>query len=340
MRHASGREAAWGAGEFAMKVLVFVEQRDNKLKSSALEALTVGSRLAGSAGDCAAVLVGSGVEGLAASLKGYGADTVYVVDGAAYGKYNPIAYAAAIDGAIKAHGATAVVGAASPMGRDVFPRLAARHDGGILTDVVEVNAQGGGLAGLKPMYAGKCLAKVSTEGAAVSFVTIRPNVFKAENKGAGAAAVKKIDVAAPASRIKTVEIRKGKSEKADLTEAGTIVSGGRAMGSADAFKILHEMADVIGATVGASRAAVDSGYASHDMQVGQTGKTVNPNLYIAAGISGSIQHMAGMRTSKVIVAINTDPEAPIFKIASYGIVGDLFKVVPLMTQKLKAIVQH
>lgn len=321
-----------------MKVLVFVEQRDGKLKSSALEALSVGARLAGSAGDCAAVLVGSGVEGLASQLKGYGADTVHLVDGADFGKYNPLNYAAAIEAAIKAHGAKVVVGAASPMGRDVLPRLAARLDGAILTDVTAVEAAGDNLTGVKPMYAGKVLGKVQTQGAPVSFVSVRPNVFKAENKGQGAANVNKLAVSAPGDgRIKTLEIRKGASARPDLTEATVIISGGRAMANADNFRILNECADVIHATVGASRAAVDSGYAPHDMQVGQTGKTVNPNLYIACGISGSIQHMAGMRTSKVIVAINTDPEAPIFKIATYGIVADLFKAVPVMTQKLKAL---
>lgn len=321
-----------------MKVLVFVEQRDGKLKSSALEALSVGARLAGSAGDCAAVLVGSGVEGLASQLKGYGADTVHLVDGADFGKYNPLNYAAAIEAAIKAHGAKVVIAAASPMGRDVLPRLAARLDGAILTDVTAIEASGDNLNGVKPMYAGKVLGKVATQGAPVSFVSVRPNVFKAENKGQGAANVNKLAVSAPGdSRIKTLEVRKGTSSRPDLTEASVIVSGGRAMANADNFKILNELADVIHATVGASRAAVDSGYAPHEMQVGQTGKTVNPNLYIAAGISGSIQHMAGMRTSKTIVAINTDPEAPIFKIATYGIVGDLFKAVPAMTQKLKAL---
>ncbi len=321
-----------------MKVLVFVEQRDNKIKHSALEALSVGARLAGSSADCAAVLVGSGVEGLAAQLKDHGCDTVHVVDGADFGKYNPANYAAAIEAAIKAHGAKVVVGTASPMGRDVLPRLAARFDGAILTDLTAVEAQGDKLVGVKPMYAGKCLAKVETQNAAVQFISVRPNVFKAENTGKGAATVAKLAVQAPTdSRIKTLEIRKGSSEKADLTEATFIISGGRAMGNAENFKVLNACADVIGATVGASRAAVDSGYARHDMQVGQTGKTVNPNLYIACGISGSIQHMAGMRTSKVIVAINTDPEAPIFKIATYGIVADLFKAVPVMTEKLKAL---
>jgi len=321
-----------------MKVLVFIEQRDGKIKSSAFEALAVGAKLAGSTADLAAVLVGSGISGSTGDLSGYGADTVYTVDGADFAHYNALTYTAAVDAAVKAHGAQVVVGTASPMGRDIFPRLAARLDAGLITDAITVEANGGALVATKPMYAGKCLAEIALQNSAVQLVTIRPNVFAANKSGQGAAAGKALSVAAPTGvKFKTVEIRKGKSQKADLTEAGIIISGGRAMGSADAFKVLNECADVIGATVGASRAAVDSGYASHDMQVGQTGKTVNPNLYIACGISGSIQHMAGMRTAKVIVAINTDKDAPIFSIANYGIVADLFQVVPEMTKEFKKL---
>jgi electron transfer flavoprotein alpha subunit len=321
-----------------MKVVVFCEQRDGKLKSSALEALTVGSAIAGNPADCAAVIVGSGVEGLAGELAGYGCDTVYTVDSGDFANYNPNNYTTAVAKACETHGATTVIGSASPMGRDIFARLAARMDGALMTDLTTLELNGDKLTGTKPMYAGKCLAKVSASGGAAQLATIRPNVIAANKSGAGSATVSKLDVAAVSdSRITTKEIRKGNSDKLDLTEAPVIISGGRAMGNEENFKILHECADVIGATVGASRAAVDSGYAGHHMQVGQTGKTVNPNLYIACGISGSIQHMAGMRTSKVIVAINTDPEAPIFKIADYGIVADLFEAVPLLTTKFKEL---
>ena len=322
-----------------MKVLVFVEQREGKIKSSAFEALAVGVKIAGSPANLAAVLVGSGIAGKASELAGYGADTVYTVDGGDFNLFNALNYTAAVDAAVKAHGAQVVLGVASPMGRDIFPRLAARLDAGLITDAITVDASGGSIVATKPMYAGKCLAEVALQNSAVQLVTIRPNVFAANKSGQGAAAGKALTVAAAAGKFKTVEIRKGKSAKADLTEAGVIISGGRAMGSADAFKIIHECADVVGASVGASRAAVDSGYASHDMQVGQTGKTVNPNVYIACGISGSIQHMAGMRTSKVIVAINTDKDAPIFSIANYGIVADLFKAVPLMTEEFKKLLK-
>jgi len=323
-----------------MKVLVFCEQRDGKMKSSALEALTAGAKLAGSAADCAAVIVGSGVEGLASELAGYGCDTVHVVDGADFGNYNPANYTAAVEAAVKAHGAKAVIGTASPMGKDIFARLAARLDGGLLTDVTSLEESGGKLSGTKPYYSGKVIANVAVESDALQLATVRPNVNAPNKTGEGSATVSKLDVAAATdSRIKTIEIRKGTSDKADLTEAPVIISGGRALANAENFKILEECAEVIGATVGASRAAVDSGYASHSMQVGQTGKTVNPNLYIACGISGSIQHMAGMRTSKVIVAVNTDPEAPIFKVADYGIVADLFEAVPVMAEKFKELLK-
>lgn len=320
-----------------MKVLVFAEQRDGKLKSSTFEALTVAAGLAKNPADVAAVIVGNGVAGLAASLAGYGADTVYTVESADAANYNVVTYTAAVQEAAKTFGAQAIIGVASPMGRDIFPRLAARLDAGLLTDLTTIEASSNGLSGIKPFYAGKCLATVATQNSAVSLATIRPNVFAANKSGQGAAKAIPLTVAAGTIKQKTTEIRKGKSAKPDLTEAHVIISGGRAMANADNFKVLGECADVIGATVGASRAAVDSGYATHDMQVGQTGKTVNPNLYIACGISGSIQHMAGMRTSKVIVAVNTDADAPIFGIATYGIVADLFKAVPVMTKKFKEL---
>lgn len=320
-----------------MKILVFVEQRGNKLKKSAFEALATARKLAGASSQVAALVIGGSVEALAGELKNYGADSVYVVNNPNFDKYNVLAYAAAAEQAIKAFAPKLILGIATPMGRDLFPRLAARFDAGIATDLIDIKVQGDFITGLKPMFSGKCFAELALQNTELQFATLRPNVFKGEASGDGAATVNKLEVNLPASSFQTLEIRKGKSEKVDLTEATLIISGGRSLGSADAFKILNDCADVIGATVGASRAAVDAGYAGHEMQVGQTGKTVNPNLYIAAGISGSIQHMAGMRSSKVIVAINTDPEAPIFKIANYGIVADLFQVVPAMTKAFKEL---
>ncbi|MBI2603151.1 MAG: electron transfer flavoprotein subunit alpha/FixB family protein [Deltaproteobacteria bacterium] len=319
-----------------MKVLVFCEQRDGKLKSHSHEALTVAHRLAGKqAGDVAAVLAGSGVASLAGELKGWGAGKVYLAEASQLGHYNPLHYTSAMEQAVKQWQPQLVLGIASPMGRDLFARLSARLKAPLLTDLVEIKDDMSG--GTKPMYAGKVLASVRYKNKGLRLATLRPNVFAA-TASQGDAQTEALSVSLADERLlKTLEVRKGKSEKPDLTEAARIVSGGRSLGSADNFAILNECAEVLGATVGASRAAVDSGYARHDMQVGQTGKTVNPNLYIACGISGSIQHMAGMRTSKVIVAVNTDPEAPIFSVATYGIVADLFEAVPLMTKKFKAL---
>lgn len=322
-----------------MKVLVFLEQRDGKLKSSALEALTVANKIAGGkSADVAGIIIGKNIAALAGQVKDYGADTVYTAEADACANYNVLNYALALQNATKEFAPEAILGVASPMGRDLFARVAARLDAGLITDLVDVDFTGGFAGGVKPLYAGKVLAKISFTGAGIKMATIRPNVFAA-TKTSGAAAAKTLTVAAIDSGLKTIEVKKGKSDKPDLTEASIIISGGRSLANADNFKVLHECADVLGATVGASRAAVDAGYAPHEMQVGQTGKTVNPQLYIACGISGAIQHMAGMRTSKVIVAINTDPEAPIFSVADYGIVADLFQAVPLLTSKFKELLK-
>ncbi len=321
-----------------MKVLAFLEQRDGALKSSSQEVLSAANKMAGgNAADVAGVIIGKGVSGLAAELKDWGADQIFVVESDSLELYNPMAYADAFKQAVEEFKPDVVLGIASPMGRDLFPRMAARADAGLLTDLVEVSADGGSFkGGVKPMYAGKVLATVEFQGDGLKMATLRPNVFAAD-KTSGAAEAKALTADITSGDMTTTEVRKGASATVDLTEATRIISGGRAMANADNFKILHEAAEVIGATVGASRAAVDSGYAPHEMQVGQTGKTVNPNLYIACGISGMIQHMAGMRTSKCIVAINTDPEAPIFSIADYGIVADLFEAVPVMTKKFKEL---
>jgi electron transfer flavoprotein alpha subunit len=313
-----------------MKVLVFIEQRDGKVKGSSREALTTAAKIAGGSANVAGILVGSSDTSV---IKGFGADKVYTVEGDNFTNYNPMHYTNAVEAAVSDFGAEAVMGIASPMGRDIFPRLAARLDAGLITDVTDI-ATDGLSGGIKPMYAGKVLATTNFVGGGLKLVTLRPNCFPAEEVG-GAAETASLSVDAADTSLKLVELKKGASEKADLTEASRIISGGRALASKENFSILDECADVLGATVGASRAAVDSGYATHAMQVGQTGKTVNPQLYIACGISGSIQHMAGMRTSKTIVAVNTDPDAPIFSVADYGIVGDLFEVVPALTAKLK-----
>jgi electron transfer flavoprotein alpha subunit len=290
-------------------------------------------QIAGNAASVAAIVIGASGE----ALKDAGADTIYTVNKPEFKLFNVMNYAAAVQKAAEEFKAEAIIGMASPMGRELFPRLAARLNGGLITDITSIQADGGSFkGGVKPMYAGKVLAKVEFKGTGIKLATVRPNSIQTTVSG-GASNLVELTVATADSKIKTLEVKKGSSDKPDLTEAARIISGGRSLGSADNFKIINECADVLNATVGASRAAVDAGYAGHSMQVGQTGKTVSPQLYVACGISGAIQHMAGMRTSKVIVAINSDPEAPIFSVADYGIVADLFEAVPILTKKLKEI---
>ena len=314
-------------------VLVFAEQTNGKVKPVTLEIL---GKLAGQNIDV--VTIGDLADDQAAELAKFGAGKIHKLKGDNLDKYSPEGYANALKGFIGSGSYDYFFGGATSMGKDLLPRLATSLDAGCASDVVSFSFDGDNFSGTRPLFAGKCLAKVELSGPKPHFVTIRPNALgmnDAPTAGAGEAADASGDAGAIRAMIK--EIVKGASEKVDLTEANIIVSGGRAMKNAENFAILNELADVIGATVGASRAAVDSGYAPHDMQVGQTGKTVSPTLYIACGISGAIQHLAGMRTSKCIVAINTDADAPIFSKADYGIVGDLYQIVPILTEEFKKI---
>ena len=224
------------------------------------------------------------------------------------------------------------------LAKDLLPRVSGMLDVGMASEITELMMEGEQVNATRPLFAGKVLANVEVIGPKPHIYTVRPNALGLpDSPQAGAGEMKTVNGSMGEIRTAVQKIIQGTLEKADLTEANIIVSGGRAMKSAENFKILDQLADVLGATVGASRAAVDSGYAPHSTQVGQTGKTVSPGLYIACGISGSIQHLAGMRTSKIIVAINTDPDAPIFQKADYGIVGDLFKIVPILTEELKKV---
>ncbi len=317
-----------------MKILVFLEQRDGKIKQSAKEALSLAATL-GKGGEVYGLLLGKGDVG---SVTKFGAQKIYTISDAKLEKFNCLNYTQALCEVAKKINPDLILGIASPLGKDLFARVAARLEAGLLTDLVEINAQGASITGTKPMYAGKTLAKVGfSSDQGIRMITLRQNVFEA-HASTSESATEELSIALTDTQdLKLLEIVKGAHQEADLSEATRIISGGRAMGSEANFKILWDCAHTIGATVGASRAAVDSGYASHDMQVGQTGKTVNPSLYIACGISGSIQHMAGMRTSKIIVSVNTDEEAPILSISDYAIVGDLFTVVPLLTEEFKKL---
>jgi electron transfer flavoprotein alpha subunit len=241
-----------------------------------------------------------------------------------------------IDRIVKDANPDVVLFGATAAGKDLAPRLAARLGTGVATDCVNFEMNGSSPVFIRPVFAGKAFNKVAFN-VRPAVATIRPNVLPVPEAGGAAAEEVAVDSSFGDAKAKLVEVIAGKSQRLDLTEADRIVSGGRGIKAAENFKILEELADVIGASVGASRAAVDSGFAEQSMQVGQTGKVVNPSLYVACGISGAIQHLAGMRTSKVIVAVNKDSEAPIFTKADYGIVGDLFEAVPLMTREFKKL---
>ncbi len=321
----------------ANEVLVLAEQREGTLKKISLELMTIGAEIAKTTGaDLTAVIIGNGVEGIAKTLGAAGAKKVYV--GETSDKYyNTEIYTQAISDLIKKVQPPIVLAGTTAMGRDLTARVAARVGAGLATDCTELRVEGGKLVMKRPVYSGKAYIEV-TATASPAMASIRPNTYaQAAQDASRSTEVVKIEVKPVTPRAVVKETVKTAGDKPDLTEAEIIVAGGRAMKAAENFKILDELADVIGATVGASRAAVDSGYVPHSMQVGQTGKVVNPKLYIAVGISGAIQHLAGMRTSKIIVAINKDPDAPIFQKADYGIVDDLYKVVPLLTQDFKKL---
>ncbi|MBK8790375.1 MAG: electron transfer flavoprotein subunit alpha/FixB family protein [Holophagaceae bacterium] len=317
-------------------ILVFCELKDGQIRKPSAEALSEGRRLADAAGrKLGALFAGASCAGAAEAAK-YGADLILTSEGASLTSYSSDAYATVIAEAMKAKGATVLLAAATAVGKDVAPRAAARLGAGYASDVTGLSMVDGKLQALRPVYAGKAFATTSF-ASAVQVATTRPNVFAAAEK-AGAGTMETLT--APAGDFKSVvkEILAKASGKVDLAEANVIVSGGRGMKDGANFKILEELADAIGGVVGASRAAVDAGWGlPHSMQVGQTGKVVSPTLYIACGISGAIQHIAGMSGSKFIVAINKDPEAPIFKLANYGIVGDLFEVVPELTKAAKSM---
>lgn len=316
--------------------VVIAEARGGKLRQVSLEAVHA-ARLAKEDGDrVAAVLIGSQAASMAEELAGY-ADEVRVVDRPELEAYNPEAYGAAVFGVLDALGPQAVFLGHTAVGRDLAPMIAARLDAGQISDVVAIERDGAGEpAYVRPLYAGKAFETKKFAGGGPRVVTVRPNNFPAAEPLPAPGTVVQADYAAPPD-LRTVvkDVVRKASGAVDLTEARIVVSGGRGVKSADGFKPLEELAAVLNAAVGASRGACDAGYCDYALQIGQTGKVVTPELYIACGISGAIQHLAGMSRSRVIVAINKDPEAPIFKIADYGIVGDLFEVVPLLTEEFK-----
>ncbi len=318
-------------------VWVIAEVKEGKLKKVTLELLSKGQELASKAGGALeGVLVGSGVEGLAAEMGSYGASKVFLAEDAALAGYNGEAYANVIAKLIEENKPGIVLLGASINGKDLAPRLSAKLGAGLVSDCTEIDVADGKLTAKRPIFAGKAFAKLAFKSD-IQIATVRPNVNPiAEPKG-GAPEVVKVAAAVGDVKAKVVDTQLAAAGKIELTEANVIVSGGRGMKGPENYKLIEDMAAVLGAAVGASRAAVDAGWRPHGDQVGQTGKTVNPSLYIACGISGAIQHLAGMSSSKCIVAVNKDAEAPIFKVADYGIVGDLFNIVPVMTDEFKKL---
>jgi len=319
----------------AQGVLIFAEQVDGNFRKVAYEAVSEGRRQADTLGEAVtAVVLGSGVDGIAGELGKYGADKILVGDDPALADYTTDAYTNVLFDIVKDNGPRILLLGASSQGKDLSARLAARLGVGLAMDCIALKLDGEKLIATRPVYGGKVLAEVALEGIP-RMIAIRPNVMEiVEVTKAGD--VEKIDVNTGAVKTLVMEKRREAASKIDLTEADVIVSGGRGMGGPD-FSVIEELAEVLGGTVGASRSAVDEGWRPQSDQVGQTGKVVSPNLYIACGISGAIQHLAGMGSSKYVVAINKDPEAPIFKKADYGIVEDLFDAVPAITAGLKKL---
>jgi electron transfer flavoprotein alpha subunit len=320
-------------------VMIIAEQRDGDIRKISYEIVSEGRRLADSLGqNVTAVLLGSGIKDKAATLGHYGADRVLVADDPRLETYTTDAYVSIIAELVKANDPAIVLLGGSAQGKDLSARLSARLGVGVAQDCTAFSLESGNLEAVRPIYAGKAYAKVSFVDSWPQMAVARPNVM-AMNEPDTSKSPEVVNASFTlddsALKTKVVESIKDESGKVDLTEADIIVSGGRGMKGPEGYGILEELANVIGGTVGASRSAVDAGWRPHSDQVGQTGKVVSPNLYIACGISGAIQHLAGMGTSKVIVAINKDAEAPIFQKADYGVVDDLFNIVPALTEEIK-----
>ena len=316
-------------------IWVIAETRNGEYRKVTFECLSEAVRLADGQ-EVSCLLIGSGVADMAAQLGAYGADKVVVIDDPACEQYRTEVYASAAAAAIKAGDPAVVLLPASVNGKDLSARLAAKLDAGLSTDCIKLRMEDGTLIATRPMYAGKVFAEEKALSAP-QMATLRPNVFEVDDSAGKAAAVETVEPDFGTIWTEVVDVLKADTDKVDLTEASIIVSGGRGMKGPENFSIIEELADVIGATVGASRSAVDAGWRPHTDQVGQTGKVVSPNLYIACGISGAIQHLAGMSSSKYIVAINKDPDAPIHTKADYSVVDDLFKIVPPLTEEFKKL---
>lgn len=320
-----------------MKILVILEQRDGVIKKSSFEAVATAVKLAEqSSSEVAAVLVGAEVSNVS-EVASFGIKNLYQVIMPELSFYSPTAYADIIQSVIEEFKPGLVLGSNTSFGKDLLPKLAARNNTGILMDLIELSIVGDNITGKRPIFAGKALQEIYSDGP-INFATLRPNVFKANPSTGETSGLNIITKSFDNINLKTRVVSFKKSEGTlDVAEADIIVSGGRGMKGPENFHLVESLAGALGAAVGASRAVVDAGWRPHREQVGQTGKTVSPTLYIACGISGAIQHLAGMSSAKYIVAINKDKDAPIFTIADYGIVGDVMEVLPALIDEVKKI---
>jgi electron transfer flavoprotein alpha subunit len=321
-----------------MSILAFIEQRNGQVRPVSREVLGEATRLAEKlGGPVVGVCVAASDPGLA-GLGEAGAARVLLAKHEAFAHYDAAGYARAVVAAVEAVKPAVLLFGATAIGKDLAPRVAARLGAGLANDCTALSAEGGKLIATRPVFAGKANLKLAFPRVP-AIASLRPRAFAAVTRNGSAAAVEPLAFAydAQASRARVTRLAASAGGKADLTESEVIVSGGRGLKGPENFKVIEELAEALGATVGASRAVVDAGWRPHSDQVGQTGKTVSPKLYVAVGISGAIQHLAGMSSSRCIVAINKDPEAPIFKVADYGLVGDLFEVVPALTKAVKEL---
>ncbi len=316
-------------------ILVFLEQRNGVVRKASLEALSEARRQVGGKEPVMALLIGENIKTASQQANKCKPDKIIVADHAQFANYSTEAYADALTAAVKEFGPAYIFAAHTSMSKDLIPRVAARLDSACVTDVSELRQKDGKLQAVHPMYSGKARG-VYDLNSQNAFLTLRPNVFElTEAENGHHAEIVDLKVAESKIRAKVTATHAAAEQKIELSEASIIVSGGRGIKGPENWGILQNLCSVLGAALGASRAVVDAGWIDHQHQVGQTGKVVSPQLYIACGISGAIQHLAGMSSSKVIVAINKDPDAPIFKHATYGIVGDVFDVVPRLTEELK-----
>jgi len=316
------------------KVLVLAEAREGSLRNVSFEAIAAGKKVGG---EVVSILIGDGVAGVANELIAYGADRVVTVEHPHLKAYTSDGFSQALMAVVEQEKPEAIVFGHTALGKDLAPKIASKLQSGLISDVTEIEGEGDDAVFIRPIYSGKAFEKVKVKDGVV-FATIRPNniapLAKDDSRSGDVSAIT-VDITNLRTIIKEV-VRKS-TDGVDLSEAKVVVAGGRGVKSEEGFEPLKALANLLGGAVGASRGACDAEYCDYSLQIGQTGKVVTPDLYIAAGISGAIQHLAGMSNSKVIVAINKDPEANIFKVADYGIVGDLFEVIPMLIEEFKAL---